>query len=506
MDTGKRKRVKKDDDVISNASPTECFGCESKASRAEKKKKTRMDQKGLVVELDKLLPKIVKPPEPAKCVGARALGSTGRSLLNILEDAAKLVREIRTKEGTLSGAWAGPSEEEEGAEIRQHPIPSITDVMMKEGLRSSQSLLVFETDLCDWRIRSMSNGMQEFFKLAPWGSCLGQSLIHLVHTEDKHILRNISVKSLSESQGISVGDNFTIKLMHFTTRNRKALKQKLKIFEYITCSFTMVHDQKTEFGRLALFVGNFPALPSQDQYVNFEQPNTSDDNTLLLDQDLFGIYHLNPRMSSCNPAEIREAMRSALNFLTKKSVDVRSGLVDEDMLLVQKLQERIGSKSMMSSILTSITSVAYRLIQIHINYDETDEGVPRFRFHYRLKFPQILGGFETKWRLFTEAPIDGTEVKMQNVGFVSSFPLFFGESSASKIMAVGYQVYQDGEETRRLFQTRQVTAFPGGLLFGGDVVISPSVEPFRYLLQFDKIAGPDKSLISDPGEVFTLLP
>uniref|UniRef100_A0A7S4JRF4 Uncharacterized protein n=1 Tax=Guillardia theta TaxID=55529 RepID=A0A7S4JRF4_GUITH len=504
MDAHKRKRAKKEVQVVASTSPSDFGGYESKASRAEKKKKTRMDQKGLVVELDRLLPKIEKPPEPAKCVGARALGSTGRSLLNILEDAAKLVREIRMKEGGMDTLDA--ASDDEGEEGRQNRVLPITDGILKEGVLSSESLLVFEADLVTWNIRSMGRGMQEFFKLAPWGSCVGQSLLHLVHDDDKHILRNVSMRSMSGGHGLSVGDRFSMKLMHFTLRRRKTNDKKLRVFEYIICSFRLVHHAKLEFGRLALFVGNYPETPSHDEFLNFEQSSLTEGSTMMFDQDFFGVYRLNTRMSTCNPAEIRQAATNALNFLTSKTVDIKSGLVDEDFLLVQTLQERISGKSMMSSLMTSITSMAYRLIHIHVSYDESDEGIPRFRFHYRLKFPQMLGGFETRWRLFSEVPIDGTEVKLENVGILSTHPVLNVEASSSKIEGIGYQVYRDGDGTKHLFHNRHITIYTGGFLFSGALYKSPTIEPFRFFLQFDRIAGPDKSLISDPGEIRNLLP
>ena len=43
-------------------------------------------------------------PEPAKCVGHRALGLTGRSLLNILEDTAALIRDYKSRSASLASA------------------------------------------------------------------------------------------------------------------------------------------------------------------------------------------------------------------------------------------------------------------------------------------------------------------------------------------------------------------------------------------------------------------
>lgn len=48
-------------------------------------------------------------PEPAKCVGARALGMTGRSLLNILADTASIVRDYRSRPVPLPPSLQAPS-------------------------------------------------------------------------------------------------------------------------------------------------------------------------------------------------------------------------------------------------------------------------------------------------------------------------------------------------------------------------------------------------------------
>jgi len=47
-------------------------------------------------------------PEPAKCVGHRALGMTGRSLLNILTDTAAIVREYRVRPAPHHGSLLSP--------------------------------------------------------------------------------------------------------------------------------------------------------------------------------------------------------------------------------------------------------------------------------------------------------------------------------------------------------------------------------------------------------------
>ena len=86
-------------------------------SRAEKKKIARDTQKELITKLDLLLPARDVHPEPAKCVGHRSLGSTGRSLLNILEDTLEIIRQRRARrvalgmQGTmaLAGAAGLPS-------------------------------------------------------------------------------------------------------------------------------------------------------------------------------------------------------------------------------------------------------------------------------------------------------------------------------------------------------------------------------------------------------------
>ena len=78
-------------------------GREGKTSRSEKKKLARDVQKNLITKLDCLLPVRESHPEPAKCVGHRALGQTGRSLLNILEDSAAIIRDIRSRPAVFGG-------------------------------------------------------------------------------------------------------------------------------------------------------------------------------------------------------------------------------------------------------------------------------------------------------------------------------------------------------------------------------------------------------------------
>jgi len=114
---------------------------------------TREVFKRLVATLDSVLPTDFRSAPRPNGAGARSLGRAGRSSHDVLADAVRFVA------------------------ARRHKVDQ--QVMLR-----SRGTITVEVETSDCTITAMSPGAEFFFKDAPWGSMMGQSLRDFVQWED----------------------------------------------------------------------------------------------------------------------------------------------------------------------------------------------------------------------------------------------------------------------------------------------------------------------------------
>ncbi len=114
---------------------------------------TREVFKRLVATLDSVLPPDFRSAPRPNGAGARSLGKAGRSSHDVLADAVRFVA------------------------ARRHKLD-------QQAMLRSRGAITVEVETCDCTITAMSPGAEFFFKDAPWGSMMGQSLRDFVQWED----------------------------------------------------------------------------------------------------------------------------------------------------------------------------------------------------------------------------------------------------------------------------------------------------------------------------------
>jgi hypothetical protein len=114
---------------------------------------TREVFKRLVATLDSVLPTDFRSVPRPNGAGARSLGNAGRSAHDVLADAVRFVA------------------------ARRHKLD-------QQAMLRSRGSMTVEVETSDCTITAMSPGAENFFKDAPWGSMMGQSLRDFVKWED----------------------------------------------------------------------------------------------------------------------------------------------------------------------------------------------------------------------------------------------------------------------------------------------------------------------------------
>jgi hypothetical protein len=164
---------------------------------------TREVFKRLVATLDSVLPTDFRSVPCPNGAGARSLGNAGRSSHDVLADAVRFVAAHRHK-------------------LDQQAMLTERVSLMQTMLRSRGAITV-EVETFDCIIAAMSPGAENFFKDAPWGNMIGQSLRDFVQWED---LDNFN--SLMNPVGLPIEDRAcTIRLIHFAVSDFPPLQQHI---------------------------------------------------------------------------------------------------------------------------------------------------------------------------------------------------------------------------------------------------------------------------------------
>jgi len=165
---------------------------------------TREVFKRLVATLDSVLPTDFRSAPRPNGAGARSLGDAGRSVHDVLTDVVRAVAARRHKL-------------DQQALLRER-------VSLMQAMLRSRGRITIEVETADCTIAAMSPGAEFFFKDAPWGSTLGQSLRDFVQWED---LENFNTLMMNPA-GLPIEDQAcSIRLIHFAVSDFPPLPQHI---------------------------------------------------------------------------------------------------------------------------------------------------------------------------------------------------------------------------------------------------------------------------------------
>jgi len=163
---------------------------------SEARKMKRRQVKNLVFQLDSMLPDEHRHNTPMmKRSGARAFGIGGRTLFSVLTDTIEYLRTIKARQQASAHA----------ARRRAcvYRALAIEDETLREGMRSSQSLVLMEVSMPGWTIQNINVTAQELLGSPPWGDSNGQCLLNaIVHRDDLLALKEMWQQNLC-AQGLS---------------------------------------------------------------------------------------------------------------------------------------------------------------------------------------------------------------------------------------------------------------------------------------------------------------
>jgi len=143
----------------------------------EQRRNRRHRQTVLVTQLEELLPSSARRSLSKNGAGVkRSVGTDGRTMHDILQDALCLVRDIRS--------GSSPANNRRGEPIKQEESISSSLAPAREALLCAKGMLIIEVDFATHSICSLSIGAKDYFACSPFGSVEGFSLQHLLHIDD----------------------------------------------------------------------------------------------------------------------------------------------------------------------------------------------------------------------------------------------------------------------------------------------------------------------------------
>lgn len=197
-------------EAVLNASKREDYLQSNKAYKEWRNKcfkVYRRSRQDLVMQLDCMLPESCRSA-PKRNMGARGIGTKGRSQLLVLEDARTYLRSLldagilpaasarrhqgATREDCITSLHRESSTQLRSIIAEQHQGVTEVDFMYRESLMQSRSIFALELENpWAWTVTRASQGAMEFFRDAPFDSIVGQSLAHLVRCEDLLVMRQM---------------------------------------------------------------------------------------------------------------------------------------------------------------------------------------------------------------------------------------------------------------------------------------------------------------------------
>ena len=152
----------------------------------EQRRNRRHRQTVLVTQLEELLPSSARRSLSKNGAGVkRSVGTDGRTMHDILQDALCLVRDIRSLEaGSSPAPCVRRADDRRGGPIEQDESNSSSLAPAREALLFAKGMMIIEVDFATHNICSLSAGAKDFFACSPFGSVEGFSLQHLLHIDD----------------------------------------------------------------------------------------------------------------------------------------------------------------------------------------------------------------------------------------------------------------------------------------------------------------------------------
>jgi hypothetical protein len=154
----------------------------------ERRRKRRYRQTDLVAQLDELLPSSKRRTLSKNGAGVRrSMGTGGRTLHDILQDALCLVRGIRSPDpgpASCSDASRPAHPSVNGADDAPALRPRSFTAPMREALLTARGVMLVEVDVLTQSIGAMSVGARDFFACSPFGGVDGFNVKLLLHTDD----------------------------------------------------------------------------------------------------------------------------------------------------------------------------------------------------------------------------------------------------------------------------------------------------------------------------------
>jgi hypothetical protein len=356
----------------------------------------------------------------------------GRSLHDVLTDAIHYVRAARLKDREAPSAQAGARTTGRGGKAAQEtdePGGALeVGAVMRDGLFSSDSFFCIEVQMPGWKIVRVGRSAACFFKHAPWGSCVGQSLAHaFVHTEDVGALNAkwAEFSSLREHAPDGMSCTVKVRLLHFQLLRPVTEVEGLGR-HFTACEFVSFHLQlimppvvrgaQVSSSTRVLVVTSIastmvvPQGPFRQVDASTEGPwewqkiyaggrLRSSGRLIETMNVLSGVYAWDPRYPGCiSPGALRQANNGRMTEETAPEVSQ-----------IQRAMGVVGG--IQRWCMQSLTDLLYSFLQIHSHFSFNDEGVPTIKVHTRIK---ISSSFVSRWRYVTQIRLDGTPAKFEN--------------------------------------------------------------------------------------------
>ena len=183
------------------------------------RKDKRELQRRLIASLDHVLPPGAKRHTTVNGAGGRALGVSGRSLHNVLEDVLRFLRTLLKRKARQRPAASDVDATTAGGGLPSaRAIPGVPggaqldDDAFRLSIMASHSLVAIEVSLPDWSITRVNPGASAFFGSMPPVELTGQCLLNsFVHYDDVSDLQQLWAAAIARTS--DAGNPIRIRLL-----------------------------------------------------------------------------------------------------------------------------------------------------------------------------------------------------------------------------------------------------------------------------------------------------
>ena len=183
------------------------------------RKDQRERQRRLIARLDQVLPPGAKRHTTVNGAGGRALGVSGRSLHNVLEDVLGFLRTMPERKAPQRPATSDVDAAAAGGGLPSaRAIPGVPRGAQLDAdafrlsIMASHSLMAIEVSLPDWSITRVNPGASTFFGSMPSLELTGQCLLNsYVHYDDVSVLQQLCAAAITRTS--DAGNPISIRLL-----------------------------------------------------------------------------------------------------------------------------------------------------------------------------------------------------------------------------------------------------------------------------------------------------